>query len=400
MTSDESNSRDNRCSVSNVQQPEQLVTPVIQIGSNGPTVVNIQEVDKCLVTNKHTNVKQDSILMDNQWLSSAFSKITFGVWGKSKSKTNTGEEITGVCIAKRKYEIKDIATYMEKITADWSDLKLKEFKLTMKRVMGNMSAAHRMVSDASQEMITLLDEVELPVWMKLVDMTMHPLVLIEVPEVAIMCEEARQLSKENQQHWNQTRKITEIMEAKNLPLMPTNWGFKVDGRAKKVIAGIIYKYVKDQMYRGKFETPATEVSVKYALNSTTMNRHILGKKYEGGKASGSGTRRPAAVKVTTMKRSVEKSTRDTAEQEDKEERPTKKSKGKGSGKSSRVTRSAQEIRNESTSDQQKQKAKKRKAEEAELEEELNADPDMPSPRERAAALAAKGPTKGGVKMVH
>ena len=59
IASDESNSRDNRCSVSNLQQPEQPVTPVLQSGSVGPTVVNIQDVDECLVTNKHTNVKHD-----------------------------------------------------------------------------------------------------------------------------------------------------------------------------------------------------------------------------------------------------------------------------------------------------------------------------------------------------
>ena len=236
-------------------------------------------------------------------------------------------------------------------------------------------------------------------------MTMRPLVFLEVPEVAVMCEEARQLSKENQQHWNQSTKIATIMEAKNLPFLPTTWGYKVEGRAKKVIAGIIYKYVKDQMYEGELKTPATEVSSKYALNATTMNRHILGKKYEGGKASGSGTRRPAAVKVTmkATARSVEKSTRDTAEQEDEEEWPAKSSKGKGSGKSSSVSQTAQEIRDESTSDQQKQKAKKQKADEAQLEEEANADPDMPSPGERAAALAAlasKRPANKGIKLIH
>ena len=291
---------------------------------------------------------------------------------------------SGVCVAKRRYEIKDIAAYMEEITADWSDLKRKDFKLTMKRVMGNMSAAHRMVAEASQEMITLLDEVELPVWMKLVDMTMRPLVLMEVPEVAVMCEEARQLSRENQQHWNQSTKITTIMEAKNLPFLPTTWGYKVEGRAKKVIAGIIYKYVKDQMYAGELETPATEVSSKYALNATTMNRHILGKKYEGGKASGSGTRRPAAVKVSATERLVDKSKQKAPTQEDEGEQSAGKSKGKG--KSSGVTRSAQEIRDESTSDQQKQKARKRKADEAQLEEE---DEDRPT----EAEIKRSGPPK-------
>ena len=87
---DGSISRGTRCSMSNPQRAEQPVAPVIQSGSVDTTVVNKHDGDKCWVTNKHTNVKQDSILVSNKWLSSTFSKITFGVWGKSKE----GEEVT------------------------------------------------------------------------------------------------------------------------------------------------------------------------------------------------------------------------------------------------------------------------------------------------------------------
>ena len=76
---DELRSRQARCSMSTDQQMQQPVTPVVQSGSIDTTVVNTWDVDKCLVTNKHTNVKQDSISMSNQWLSNAFSKITFGI---------------------------------------------------------------------------------------------------------------------------------------------------------------------------------------------------------------------------------------------------------------------------------------------------------------------------------
>ena len=89
MVSDESNSRGNRCSMSDPQWPEQLVTPVPQGGSIDITEVNKQDVDERWVTNKHTNVKQDSIFVPNKWFSGTFSKIAFSVWGKSK----TGEEI-------------------------------------------------------------------------------------------------------------------------------------------------------------------------------------------------------------------------------------------------------------------------------------------------------------------
>ena len=88
---EESKGRQARCSVSIYQQMQQPVAPVIQNGSSGTTLVNKQDVDKCMVTNKHTNDKQDSISMSNQWLSNTFSKITFGIWDKSKIKT--GEEV-------------------------------------------------------------------------------------------------------------------------------------------------------------------------------------------------------------------------------------------------------------------------------------------------------------------
>ena len=127
------------------------------------------------------------------------------------------------------------------------------------------------------------------------------------------------------------------MEGQCLPFLPTAWGYDRAGRAKKVVAGIIYKYVKDRMYNGKVETPATEVSEKFGYNVTTINHHILGKKYAGGKASGSGTtRRPVARKITATDRLVEKSKKEMAveiddddDEDEEEEDAPKKTKGKG-----------------------------------------------------------------------
>ena len=89
--SDESRSQYDRCSMSVYQQRQQPVTPVVESGSIGPTVVNMHDVDKHLATNKQTNVKQDSISTSNQWLSNTFSVITSGILGKSKSKI--GKEV-------------------------------------------------------------------------------------------------------------------------------------------------------------------------------------------------------------------------------------------------------------------------------------------------------------------
>ena len=51
-----------------------------------PTTVNMDDNDKCLVTNKCVLTKQHSTLMGNQWLSNAFSRFASSVLGKSNEE--------------------------------------------------------------------------------------------------------------------------------------------------------------------------------------------------------------------------------------------------------------------------------------------------------------------------
>ena len=91
-TGDESRDRDNRWPMSNDQPSQQLVTPVKQGTNVEPTVVNMQDVDERLVTNKHKPVTQHSIQASNQWLFSAFSKFTSNVLRKGNNTVR--EEFT------------------------------------------------------------------------------------------------------------------------------------------------------------------------------------------------------------------------------------------------------------------------------------------------------------------
>ena len=87
---DESRGRSDRWPVSNDQYPQQLVSPGIQGSNVEPVVVNTQDVDERLATNKYESVTQHSNQASNQWLFSAFSKFTSNVLGKSKN--TSGEE--------------------------------------------------------------------------------------------------------------------------------------------------------------------------------------------------------------------------------------------------------------------------------------------------------------------
>ena len=93
---DESQSWSSRCLVSLVHTvTQQLVTPVSQSRCIGPTVVNINDNDEWLVTNKqHSAVmgKADPTQISDHstWLSSTFSKIVTNVF----RSTDAGKAVT------------------------------------------------------------------------------------------------------------------------------------------------------------------------------------------------------------------------------------------------------------------------------------------------------------------
>ena len=84
-TNDESRDRNNRWFVSNDQHSQQLVASASQDRNIKTAVVNRQDVDECLATNKYESVTQHSTQANNPWLFSAFSKFTSNVLGKSKN---------------------------------------------------------------------------------------------------------------------------------------------------------------------------------------------------------------------------------------------------------------------------------------------------------------------------
>ena len=91
---DKSRSRSDSCSMSESMSHDQRAqlpdTCVLQDRCMRSTVLSAGNIDKCLVTNKQSVTKQNSVQMGNQWLSSTFSRFTSSVLGKSKN--STGEE--------------------------------------------------------------------------------------------------------------------------------------------------------------------------------------------------------------------------------------------------------------------------------------------------------------------
>ena len=75
-------------------------------------------------------------------------------------------------------------------------------------------------------------------------------------------------------------RVVEVMETTNLPQLHKEWTVEDAHKAKKMIACMVYKYVRDVMFN---KTTATHVIVdKFKVKQTTTNRQLYGKKYPGG----------------------------------------------------------------------------------------------------------------------
>ena len=171
------------------------------------------------------------------------------------------------------------------------------------------------------------------------------------------------------------------MIERNLPQCG-KWTSEEEYRPRKMIASILYKYIRDAMFK---EPTVTQTVVdEFKLPKTTIHRQIYGKKYPGGgqtleklrqsdkkpEASGSGTTTKIAMIFKKPKADTE---------------PQSK-KGKGPGKSSDKKRSAKDIRGAATAEGEKRKREDRKRKV--LEEDEEEDEDKPMKAEIAASKPA------------
>ena len=239
--------------------------------------------------------------------------------------------------------------------------------------------AHQYAAEACKNLKELHKRLPLEVFLRIADSAIRPLVILHIPKTEELCAKMPETAE------TKTRKmavgasrVVEVMETMNLPQLQKEWTVEDAHKAKKMIACMVYKYVRDVMFN---EMTATHVIVdKFKVKQTTTHRQLHGKKYRGGGQTLEQMKeRTSKTEKRTTTRPVEQSKTSVKKKDTAKEAEVKTSKGKGKGKKSQVKRTAEEIRKESTSEAEKQKAKKRKAEEAKAMEEE--DEDRPTAEE-------------------
>ena len=239
--------------------------------------------------------------------------------------------------------------------------------------------------------------------------------VIRIPQMEQVIEKLKETALRSTQEGKRTgsMEVVDVMISRNLPQRVAKWTEELEYRPVKMIASIVYKYVREVMFKPK--TVTQTIVDEFGLPKTTIHRQLFGKKYPGGgqmleklrsqdrkvEATGSGQRKVAVIlkriddtekdapakKTETTgsgKRKVAKTTKTVTEVEP----PAKK--GKGTGKKSGKERSAEDIRGAATAESEKRKREVQKRKAQEKEEEFDEDPDKPTKAEiRASKPASK-----------
>ena len=301
---------------------------------------------------------------------------------------------------------------------------LTDTKKQLKNLFEHTMQAHQHAAEASKCLKELHENLPLDVFLRIADSAVRPLVVIHIPQTEQVIEKLKDTALRRTQKRTGSMEVVDAMISQNLPQRVAKWTTEEEYRPIKMIASIVYKYVREAMFDPK-KTVTQAIVDEFGLPKTTIHRQLFGKKYPGGgqtleqlrsqdrkgEATGSGQRKVAVIlrRIDTEKEQTTKKTK-TSTKEDvpsKEVAPTesgkrklpaktvtevepKSKKGKGLGKKSGKERSAEDIRGAATAESEKRKreAQKRKAQEE--EEEFNEDPDKPTKAEiRASKPASK-----------
>ena len=263
---------------------------------------------------------------------------------------------------------------------------VKDVNNKLHKLFGEIEKAHRHAAEATKTLRELHEDVPLDVFLRIADATVRPLVILHIPKTAALVQKLTEAGVERMQRLIKgSDNVIDVMLQKNLPVCG-DWSTEEEFRPKKMIAALIHKYLRDAMLK---EATATQTIVdEFKLAKTTIHRQIWGKKYPGGgqkvdtrgpEASGSGSKRVAAV-ILKRSEATEALIEKTAE-------VAKKGKGKGKSSSGK-SRTAADIRKESTAEDQKRKRRNRPV----IPEDE--DPDLPT----QAEIAASKPASKGIFM--
>ena len=159
---------------------------------------------------------------------------------------------------------------------------LTDTKRQLKHLFEHMMKAHQHAAEASKCLKELHEQLPLDVFLRIANSVVRPLVVLHVPKTEWIIEKLKETAMKRVQEKRKTgsMEVTDVMIARNLPQCSSKWTAEEEYRPRKMIASIVYKYVREAMFKGN--TVTQKIVDEFGLPKTTIHRQLFGKKYPGG----------------------------------------------------------------------------------------------------------------------
>ena len=160
------------------------------------------------------------------------------------------------------------------------DLLRKDTKANLVKLFDNQMKAHQYTAEACKNLKELHKKLPLEVFLRITDSAMRLLVILHNPTTEELCAKMREaVETKTRKTAVRASRVVEVMETMNLPQLQKEWTVEDAHKAKKMIACMVYKYVRDVMFN---KMTATHVIVdKFKVKQTTTHRQLYRKKYPG-----------------------------------------------------------------------------------------------------------------------
>ena len=146
---------------------------------------------------------------------------------------------------------------------------LNETKQQLKHLFEHMMQAHQHVAEASKCLKELHEQLPLEVFLRIADSAVRPLVVLHIPKTEQIIEKLKDTAMKRVQGKVKTgsTEVT-VMIARNLPKCSSKWTTEEEYRPRKMIASIVYKYVREAMFKGS--TMTQKIVDEFGLPKTTI----------------------------------------------------------------------------------------------------------------------------------
>ena len=145
--------------------------------------------------------------------------------------------------------------------------------------------AHRHAMEAAEKLETLSMNVTLPFFLKLAEGTSRPLIQLNLPSIQEHMAKAEKERQQRDMEYSTNLEPTIDLAAKlHLVSMNENWMDSTEGRANRILASFINRYVYEQMHvRDGKVLSAKVLADKFKLKESTIGKLLTARRFLGGR---------------------------------------------------------------------------------------------------------------------